>query len=307
MPLYSIDSPTGKVNYGTNESSGIFLSVVDKNLEWREGESEEVNKIAMDVNGNDGDGSYFDIHTGENGYGRKVSKETMITYLKRYGIPESHIQGLLTNTRIDLIEAQEMNKVLIENKCFSCENRTTKTCAKCHSAYYCRKDCQVKDWGIHKYICNFSLFPTKTKKDSVYGMLFPVKGEKPLMVEVPLESKMLEGEPFVVTKSSSFLGTKIIGHSYIFENSLKPGKVLKDTLIVEYRDNFLNDNSKPNETIEIVSKNRMNHNWKGPLLVTKVRGQDLFGNLDYCDIDLRDFVDIIDFFLTYPAKRSFMQ
>ena len=84
MPLYTLNAydPNIVINYGTNDTSGIFLSVVDKRLEWREKESKEVNQIVMSSGLNEGDGSYFDIHTGESGFGKKVSTDTMTNFLK---------------------------------------------------------------------------------------------------------------------------------------------------------------------------------------------------------------------------------
>ena len=84
MPLYTLHNldPNVAINYGTNSSSGIFLSIVDKRLEWREDATKEVNNVAMISGLNDGDGSYLDIHTGEKGFGKNVSTETMTTYLE---------------------------------------------------------------------------------------------------------------------------------------------------------------------------------------------------------------------------------
>ena len=48
------------------------------------------------------------------------------------------------------------NVVLNINKCFSCFKvvENIKSCAKCHLANYCSKECQNRDWKIHKLSCS---------------------------------------------------------------------------------------------------------------------------------------------------------
>lgn len=39
--------------------------------------------------------------------------------------------------------------------CIFCgkHNLNMKTCSSCKLAYYCNKECQIKDWKIHKLEC----------------------------------------------------------------------------------------------------------------------------------------------------------
>jgi len=45
------------------------------------------------------------------------------------------------------------NKVFLGNKCFSCGEPATKQCVKCKQALYCKKECQRRDWNVHKSNC----------------------------------------------------------------------------------------------------------------------------------------------------------
>jgi hypothetical protein len=93
---YEIEGSPISVAYGEDHVSGIFFSVFDSRLEYSETASKEVNDVAESIGVKDGGGSYFDLHTGDVGFGRKVSKETMRVYFTRYGVPADHIKSLLS-------------------------------------------------------------------------------------------------------------------------------------------------------------------------------------------------------------------
>lgn len=38
--------------------------------------------------------------------------------------------------------------------CFNCAKQSTYRCARCHSAHYCSKKCQIEEWSFHKQYCN---------------------------------------------------------------------------------------------------------------------------------------------------------
>ncbi|XP_053995372.1 zinc finger MYND domain-containing protein 10 [Hylaeus anthracinus] len=46
--------------------------------------------------------------------------------------------------KLDCIDVKE---------CFLCQEVANKRCSKCKSAWYCGRECQVKDWEKHKVIC----------------------------------------------------------------------------------------------------------------------------------------------------------
>ena len=68
MVRYIIKQGPITVAYGTDEVSGVFLSVSDSRLEYDSEASDKVNDVTSEVGTvNDGGGSYFDIHTGKTG------------------------------------------------------------------------------------------------------------------------------------------------------------------------------------------------------------------------------------------------
>ena len=38
-------------------------------------------------------------------------------------------------------------------QCQVCGSVTSKRCARCKSVWYCKKECQIKNWGCHKLTC----------------------------------------------------------------------------------------------------------------------------------------------------------
>lgn len=82
------------VTYGRYHITGVFLSVCDSRLMWTRGASDKVNAVAEKVGSGDGGGSYFDLHTGEIGFGHKADYSTIATFLRRYGVPENRLREL---------------------------------------------------------------------------------------------------------------------------------------------------------------------------------------------------------------------
>ena len=39
-------------------------------------------------------------------------------------------------------------------KCEKCGAEAVKRCGKCKRSWYCRRQCQVEDWKVHKKICS---------------------------------------------------------------------------------------------------------------------------------------------------------
>jgi tetratricopeptide (TPR) repeat protein len=278
-----------KIDYGRDDKKGVFLVVTDKRLQndekAKKGIKEVTNLYTTDKNG-----TYLNLYTGESDKGTKVSKDTIEVYLRKYNISEDEIRKLLNS----------------EN-CFVCKKDTTKFCQKCKTVYYCSRECQVNDWKIHKHYCPSLPMPPKViGKDSVIGLLFSENATHPTFVHVPLEEYIEEicGKEYrhLITNNKTFL-KDTPGFSYWEENPLK-NKPLENTLIFAYRDNFLNDGSKVNECVKKVSSNMNQHQWRGPLLVTKKMGYMSQHKERYLDVELTDFPDIIDFFLYYGSELN---
>nr|KAF7392133.1 hypothetical protein H0235_017132 [Vespula pensylvanica] len=54
-----------------------------------------------------------------------------------------------------LSDAYDLDKLdcIDIKKCFLCQEQAKKRCSKCKEAWYCGRECQVKDWTNHKDIC----------------------------------------------------------------------------------------------------------------------------------------------------------
>ena len=154
------------IAYGSDQITGVFLSVSDKRLEFSEkhSETDQVNTVAMSIGAQDGGGSYFDMHTGSTGYGHQVTEATMRVYLARYDVGKSQIDALFAEVRVSQEKLNKMTRGDF-NECVSCLSTSTdnKACAQCHVALYCNRQCQVRDWPVHKTICSLLPFPDKNK------------------------------------------------------------------------------------------------------------------------------------------------
>ncbi|GBE78626.1 hypothetical protein BKA93DRAFT_203494 [Sparassis latifolia] len=91
MGRHVIEQGAIEIAYGTDHATGYFLSVVDARLAWSEDATDAVNAVAEGLCAHGG-GSYFDLHTGPGGFGRKVDVATLMTFWQRYGVPAQHVQ-----------------------------------------------------------------------------------------------------------------------------------------------------------------------------------------------------------------------
>ncbi|KAJ7440785.1 hypothetical protein B0H11DRAFT_537231 [Mycena galericulata] len=84
------------VSYGDNDILGVFLQVEDARLVWKKNASDEINEIASGAatgSYGDGGGVYLALTTGM-GIGKKVSRATMVEFLRRYGAPANHLDAV---------------------------------------------------------------------------------------------------------------------------------------------------------------------------------------------------------------------
>ena len=220
---YEINEWPISIAYGFDEllPSGMFLSVCDERLEWDEYGSGEVNAIAELCGG----GYFFQAHTGQNGLGRKVSVATMATFLRRYGVPEAHIDAC-THSALQNAKQEANNNdddgTQRRQQCLLCDKATTKTCAGCRCLHYCSRECQASDWRVHKFFCKRLPFPPRINcVRCVRGLLLQEASDKPLLVQVPLKRVRdgADGNFFDVPETEMFF--KHSGHLYMRVNPLR--------------------------------------------------------------------------------------
>ncbi|CAI6313450.1 unnamed protein product [Periconia digitata] len=184
--------------------------------------------------------------------------------------------------------------------CTVCNKADALRCTRCKSAWYCGKDCQAKDWATHKLLCGaFAEFDMESRpsaefdqngkpsKEFVQAVFFPVDETKPKVVWLECEWGEDCGLHFQLPDLKTYLGG-FGRHTMV------------NTSQIYYRDGFLTDGSKPNKSIEAITrrKKQNRYQWRGPFLAVGRKGSD--PESDACrDIDLTDFRQIAHFFLTY--------
>ncbi|KAL0069968.1 hypothetical protein AAF712_002865 [Marasmius tenuissimus] len=94
MTRFEIEQGEIRIAYGSEDlsTSGYtyFLSVVDERLSY--GDVEDPSEALTIIESIDAsqDGMYFAINTDKHLIGKHVSNDTMIVFMKRYGVPEKH-------------------------------------------------------------------------------------------------------------------------------------------------------------------------------------------------------------------------
>ncbi len=189
----------------------------------------------------------------------------------------------------------------VETPCFKCTNFTATHCSKCKVIAYCSKDCQTKDWKIHKIFCSSLPFPQSqktTKFEKITGILFNPNNLIPSLVEIELnikfENNMLPDTILFIGATESF--------NYMQSNHFKK-RNLRDTLVFAFRDNFLNDGSPINKCVQKIYKGKNNYPWCGPVLVMKMKGLNVCEN-KYADMTPQDFEDVVDYFCWYGKTEE---
>ncbi len=336
MPSYEIKGDPISVVYGYDDClinvCEVFLSVFDSRLKWDENSSEEVNSAAEScLFIKDGGGCYFSLTTSPIGIGLKVNMGTMRVYLKRYGVPEDHIRSLFKREPIveepqssDTSEDIVNDKVLAEGvaslnintkksggnskqHCVSCKLKYgSKKCSKCKEACYCERECQVRDWPVHKFFCGSLPFPKpigENRGKTVKAVYLPELSGDPVLINLPIIKDFIEEDGkkvwFEKPDLEKFLGEGDYGRNLMPLNPLKKQRAIADTIEFKWRDNFSADGSKPNQCIKKITQNRNYFDWRGPMVVTRYRGKGPEG--DYLDLEEYDFLDIIDYLLWYGS------
>ncbi|KAI1146508.1 hypothetical protein F4825DRAFT_191142 [Nemania diffusa] len=73
----------------------------------------------------------------------------------------------------------------IRRRCTYCEDKGQYTCNGCNSARYCSRECQSRDWSVHRVLCGSSSEFTKTPRPSpnhVAAILFPAELATPRFI-----------------------------------------------------------------------------------------------------------------------------
>ena len=196
--------------------------------------------------------------------------------------------------------------------CTICDSTHTKSCARCHSTRYCSPECQQTDWPSHSLLC--SQYSTHTDRpDTSYkrAILFPPDEVKPKLIWVECKTEQddeVPGLTYELGQVREHLGGKLgvydacPEYKPIQRNPLRD-RDLTNTLEVICRDTFLIDGSSVNKSVIKATQGAPGHDWRGPILAVKKQGLGIDPRF-FLDIDMRDYRDVVDYFISYGAYES---
>ena len=174
-------------------------------------------------------------------------------------------------------------------------------CGRCHYIKYCSRECQQKDWPIHKIFCkSYSAFITSDRpsKDHIVAILFPVDKKKPEFIWLPFKGKYddEDGIYWESPKLEPIFGDGSKRYTHIRRNRFL-GKELSDTVVLTFLDTFLIDGSLPNLSIASLPGSPTVY-WRGPVVAYAMKGLEI--DPRFCkDLDLVDSRSAVDELLFY--------
>ncbi|KAI1399818.1 hypothetical protein F4819DRAFT_399059 [Hypoxylon fuscum] len=220
----------------------------------------------------------------------------------------AHLMTILSNhhcTQVKLI----MSSIDAESSCIVCNKSDTQFCNRCRSTRYCSKVCQRADWPTHKLLCApFSNFDAtkRPSKDHFRAIFFPASKEKPELIWLHCPWDYIEEEgPFQHPDTKAFLGKDAFSKETPIQYNPILERKVADTVRVCYRDTFLIDGSRPNESIKAITSTEsyQSHDWRGPILAYGREGLGV-GPVACKDLDMNDFRHVTDFFLSYGRELA---
>ena len=193
--------------------------------------------------------------------------------------------------------------------CTICDKENANFCARCKCTSYCSKACQQSDWSTHKLLCaSFPAFPTSTRPSPNHypAVLFNPDKAKPEFTWLLCKSihDDEDGGSFQSPDTDTMIGgpdTMIRPVPIQYNSRLK--RAVRNTLVVEYRDTFFVDGSRPNKSVAAVTATQPGeyHEWRGPIVTYARLGQGIEPSA--CkDFDMVDFRHVTDYFLSYAYK-----
>ena len=315
------------VAYGYDGMTDVFLSVFDKRLAYNSDSTDKVNAVTESIGNGDGGGSYFDLHTGSYGFGKKVDDNTMATFLKRYGVSVDKISELplnITDVNWSNIEPGTSTSAVGSWKvCTNCrvKSGSCKDCSVCSIVPYCTKECQRKDWRIHKHFCGLHvqlpLSHNEGAAEAVKAFLLPESSETPMFVNLPLVR--VEGDEDDITSTSY---KELNCHEFITDVT---GEIRSDMFTdmsirslpqaynVIYKMDFLDDGSKKNLCILNLFKKYEKKTgsvvepkdpyWRNNILVVKAKPGGTETN-SYQDMSIADATEVVKFLYKCTSQKG---
>lgn len=200
------------------------------------------------------------------------------------------------------INEAEADRPMTPKSCIWCGNEDTEICKGCQDARYCSKQCQKKDWPVHKLVCSKFAAARDSPGDNYYRCLyFPTDGSGPNFVWLHFETVLAwSPEAKALLDNVNFAGS-----GATMDTGL--GRELGYNLNICYRSAFLGDGSLTNKSIAKLAGVMNSDRFRGPFLV--------LGHVDDFDIDgegslnknldTRALRPLVELFNDFVGGRSF--
>ena len=190
--------------------------------------------------------------------------------------------------------------------CIICNKEGAKFCQGCHSASYCSKQCQAKDFPTHKLLCSkFKEYQDKPHEHMRRGIIFHEAENPPQWVWIEVESK--DGCQHAILehhlKASPYSPNKV--QYIVIEHNRSRKRVLQDILTIIHCDKDIQGALGPNRSIQALGNGATASPWNGPIIVMNKLGLGTDPTV-YGDMDLMAYRDVVDSLINdvFPTKTT---
>jgi hypothetical protein len=196
------------------------------------------------------------------------------------------------------------------DECVMCSRPATMMCKRCRCQIYCSRQCQTKDWRIHKLLCSSrQQFETPPHKDARRAIVFEENEPTVKFIWVTIQLKR-DDDPDDPGEWESpileeYFGPGQAGHCQPYYNNVIRSRRLKEHIDLRFREDFLHDGSRPNKAVA-ATVGAMTPVWCGPLIAlrqknTYLDSKRIFLNPSpgYGHMDMGCLREVVDYLTTY--------
>jgi len=189
-------------------------------------------------------------------------------------------------------------------------------CKRCRCQIYCSRQCQTKDWRIHKLLCSSrQQFETPPHKDARRAIVFEENEPTVKFIWVTIELKRDDDPDYPEGWESPILedyfGPGQAGHSQTYYNNVIRSRRLKEHIDLRFREDFLHDGSRPNIAVATTVGATTGHVWCGPLIALRLKNsyldsKRLFANSNpgFGHMDMGGLREVVDYLTRYGGMSG---